>query len=91
MPASASTTAAGMRADAHLERRAVGDELGDALADAPLDVADRRHRDASYGGAVDLDAEVDLIDVHEAVAERARHARVDLRDHHRRRRAPRPA
>src|SRR6185369_3192838 len=30
---------------------------------------------------VDLDRQVDLVEAHEAIAEGARHARVDLRDH----------
>ena len=67
------------RADPELERRAVRDELGDVLADPPLDVADRRagvlvRRD------VDLDGEVDVVDVDEAVAERPRHRPVELDD-----------
>ena len=62
------------RADAELERGAVGDEIGDELADLPLDCADlpdgvlvRRH--------VDLDREIDVAHVDEAVAERPRHRR----------------
>ena len=67
-------------ADAQLERRAVGDELGDVLADPALDVADRAGSACSYGGLVDLDAEVDVVDVDEAVAERPRHRPVELGD-----------
>ena len=66
-------------ADAQLERGAVGDELGDVLADPPLDVAELADR-VLVGRHVDLDGEVDLAHVDEAVAERARHRAVELRD-----------
>ena len=42
MPRSASATAAGIAPMPIWMRRAVGHELGDVLADAALDVADRR-------------------------------------------------
>ena len=59
-------------ADPELERRAVGDEVGHELADPPLDVADRADR-VLVRRDVDLDREVDVVDVDEAVAERPRH------------------
>ena len=68
------------RADAELERRAVRDEIGDVLADPALDVADRAGCACSYGGYVDLDREVDVVDVDEALAERPRHRPVELDD-----------
>ena len=67
------------RADPQLERRPVRHEGRDVRADPLLDVADHRvgvgvRRD------VDLDAEVDVVDVDEAVAERPRHRPVELDD-----------
>ena len=63
------------RADAHLERRPVGDQVRDVLADPALDLADRRVG-VLVGRHVDLDAEVDLGDVDEAVAEGPGHRRL---------------
>ena len=47
------------RADAQLERRPVRDEVGDVLADPPLDLADRRLA-CAYGGTSHLDRQVDV-------------------------------
>ena len=52
-----------------------GTSSATCCADAPLDVAERRATRTAYGGTSHLDAEVDVVDVDEAVAERARHAR----------------
>ena len=60
------------RADAHLDGGAIRDELGHVLADAPLDIADRG-KDVLVRWLVDVHREVDLVDVDERVAERARH------------------
>ena len=69
----------GNAADAHLDRGPVGDQVGHELADARFDLAElademlvRRH--------VALHRQVDLIDVDEALAERSRHALVELDD-----------
>ena len=62
------------RADAELERRAVRHELGDVAADPPLDVADRG-AGVDVRRDIDLDGQVDVVDVDEAVAERPRHRR----------------
>ena len=48
------------RADSELERRAVGHELGDVLADPSLDVADGR-AGVDVGRDVDLDREIDVV------------------------------
>lgn len=61
------------RPDPELERRAVGDELRDVLADPPFDVADGFRRPLE-GRLLDLDREVDVIDVDEALAECPRSA-----------------
>ena len=57
----------------------IRDQLGDVLADAPLDLADLG-QDMLVRRLVDMHAEVDLVDVDERVAKRAGHRRVDLRD-----------
>ena len=57
--------------------------------------AARRRRSAAWplrtGGTSTSTREVDLVDVDEAVAERARHGAVELRDHRRAPRGPPPA
>ena len=68
-------------ADAHLECGAVRDEVRDVLADAVLHVA-RRRRPQLIEGHINLDRQVDLRDMDEAVAERARQRPVELRDDH---------
>ena len=55
------------------------DQLGDVPADPPLDVADRR-AGVDVRRDVDLDGQVDVVDVDEAVAERPRHRPVELHD-----------
>ena len=70
----------GHRANTQLERRAVGDEIGDVLADL---LGDR------VGFALGkllqwplgLHASADARYMDEAIAKRARHARIDLGDH----------
>ena len=56
-----------------------GIELGDECADPPLDVADLADR-VLVRRDVDLDREVDVVDVDEAVAECPRHRAVELDD-----------
>src|SRR5207245_6490155 len=63
--------------DAELERRAIGDEVGDVLPDLPLDFFDRANG-MFVRGDVDLNGEIDVADVDEAVAKRARHRAVEL-------------
>ena len=66
-------------ADPELEGGAVGNELGDKRADAPLDHADRRLMEL-IRRLVGLHREVDLVDMDEAVAEGPRHRPVELDD-----------
>ena len=66
-------------ADPELERRAVGHELRDVLADPPLDVADLAGR-VLVRRDVHLDREVDVVHVDEALAEGPRHRPVELDD-----------
>ena len=67
------------RPDPELDRGAVGDEVGDVLADASLDVTDRADR-VLVGRDIALDGQVDLRDVDEAVTQRAGHRGVELDD-----------
>ena len=67
------------RADAQLERGTVGDQVRHVRADPPLHLADRA--DGSLVGRhVDLDREVDVGHVDEALAEGPRHRAVELDD-----------
>src|SRR4029079_17515562 len=68
------------RADTQLQRRPIGDEVGDICTDPPLDVADRAEW-MLVRWSVDLDREVDLLDVDEALAQRPRHRAIELHDH----------
>ena len=67
------------RSDPKLERRAVGDEVGHVLADPTLDVTDGTDR-MLVRRDIDLDPEVDVIDMDEALAERPRHCPIELDD-----------
>ena len=67
------------RPDAQLQRGPVGDELRDVFADPPLHVADRTGA-VLVGRHVDLDPEVDVVHVDEALAEGPRHRPVELDD-----------
>ncbi len=66
--------------DPQLERRSVWNELGHVLADPPLDIADLAAV-ILVGWHVDLDRQVDLVDVDEALAERPGHRPIELDDH----------
>ncbi len=67
------------RTDAQLDRGPVGDELRDERADPALHLADRR---PAYvvRPLIGLHAEIDLVDMDEAVAKRAGHRPVELDD-----------
>ena len=79
LPISAAPTRPGC-ADPELERRAIRDEVGHVAADSPLHVPDLRHvvLVRRHG---ELDREVDVIDVDEALAERPRDGPIELDDH----------
>ena len=65
--------------DPRLDRRAVADEPRDVLPDPHRDVV-RRGRGPREERNVALDDVVDVLEVDETVAERARHLPVDLGD-----------
>ena len=65
--------------DAELDRGAVRNEVRDVLADPPLHIADGPDRVLVWRD-VDLDCEIDVADVDEAVAEGPRHRAVELDD-----------
>ena len=67
------------RADPELECRAIRHELRDVLADPLLDEADGADP-VFVGRDVDLDSEVDVVDVDEALAQCPRHRPVQLDD-----------
>ena len=67
----------GDRPDADLERRPVGDALGDARRDAPVDVERRARRKLDHR-RVGLAPADELAHVELVLAERTRHARVHL-------------
>ena len=69
----------GDAADAQLQRGAVLDQISDVLADASLGWTDRRSsvRDERM---VRRHGAVDLVHMDKTVAQRSRHARIDLRD-----------
>ena len=72
MSVRASAVAVGDRADPELQRRPVGHEFRDVLADPPLHIPDPR---AAMGVRrhVDLNRQVDVADMDEALPERSRH------------------
>ena len=67
------------RPDAQLDRRPVGDQLGDVLANPALDLADRA-AEVLVGRHVHLDRQVDLVNVDEALAQGPGHRAVELDD-----------
>jgi hypothetical protein len=70
----------GDRADPELEGRTVGHEIGHVLPDPSLNVTDRLDP-ALVGRHVDLDGEIDVVHVDEALAERPWHRPIELDDH----------
>ena len=65
--------------DAELEGRSVGDQICHVGTDPPLDITDRRRRVLVWRN-VDLDRQVDIVDVDEALAQRPWHPPVQLDD-----------
>ena len=77
---SASPTAPGIEPIPIWMRRPVRHQLGDVLADRPLDVTDRRLARARAAAGRPRPPRSISLDVDERVAERARHRRVELGD-----------